>query len=289
MKLALKSQGVQPEDDADDATMEQLALTAAAAAEGGGGVATQPAPVLPADVVAQPSDGTVAAAGAEAKGSAAAAEATAAGAAAAGAVAEKPEGEPSAVGADETAAGAPAAGSVDAGAKPVEEPAAVSAAGAAAAGAAATAAAGAAANGGAAAAGASDGDNRPGWAKELNLFIGDRVLTSAKRYTELWDNKEGTVLGLLSSKCKVQIETEGATRGQIHQFDPARITKIEAKTTSGAAPAQKRPASADDIPATAAAGEPPQKNLKQAVLDSLFQGNEEDLFDESESESPLKG
>ena len=96
----------------------------------------------------------------------------------------------------------------------------------------------------------------------MNLFIGDRVLGSAKRFKDMWDNKEGSVLGLLSNQCKVQIETEGTTFGLTHLYDPVRVTKIEAQTTSGAAPAQKQPASADDSPAAAAAEEPPQKKLK---------------------------
>ena len=116
-----------------------------------------------------------------------------------------------------------------------------------AAGAAADAAAGAAA--GAAAAGATpEEDKRPGWAKDMDLSVGDSVCGQAKRFQDMWNDKEGTVIGLLSSKCKVKIETEGKTYGQFHLYEPKHVQKI----------ARKRPARAtDNLPA--AAPEPPSK------------------------------
>ena len=70
-----------------------------------------------------------------------------------------------------------------------------------------------------AAAGAPDEDKRPSWAKEMNLFVGDSVRTICKRNMELWDNKEGKIVGLLSGKAKVEIATEGVTQGQVHLCD----------------------------------------------------------------------
>ena len=84
-----------------------------------------------------------------------------------------------------------------------------------------------------------------------------RHLCPAKRFQELWNDKEGTVIGLLTSKCKVKIETEGQTYGQVHNYEPKYIQKI----------AGKRPAPASgNLPA--AAPEPPNK--KQATLSGLF-------------------
>ena len=144
----------------------------------------------------------------------------------------------------------------------------------------------------AAAEGAGKADVRPQWAIDAGLFVNDRVLGTTTRNKNKWDHKEGTILALLTAKCKVQIESVGISQGMQHLYDPKQVTKIETTAAEGARQGGQGDAgaagSAESSGVATGGGnaaeevqEPPDKKPRLELTEEVLM---EDLFADSELE-----